>query len=143
MDLKAVMKRVELFQGLNDVQLDQIMKIGHQDVSDVGAVIVAQGSEGEAMYVVGKGQVEIQIESESGSKYLAVYLGEGQVFGEMALIDKGKRSASVVVAEDETVIIRLAADDFISLCSVDTAIGFILMRNLAQDLSFKLRHQNL
>jgi CRP-like cAMP-binding protein len=61
----------------------------------------------------------------------------------MALLDQGVRSASVVAIEEETELYAISADAFVNLCQQDTAIGYIMMRNMALDLSFKLRHKNL
>jgi CRP-like cAMP-binding protein len=58
----------------------------------------------------------------------------------MALIDSTTRSASIVAAVDNTELYYLSTDDFVNLCKSNTAIGYIMMRNIAQDLSFKLRH---
>lgn len=143
MDLKAILQRIELFHGLEDRQIDQIIGIGQENSYTKDAVVFAQGSMGDAMYIIGTGQVEIQIDAGGGKTFSPVYLGSGQVFGEMALVDQGTRSASIVVVEDNTTIYRLPAEDLIALCTSDTAIGFVIMRNLAQDISFKLRHQNL
>jgi len=143
MDLKAIVQRIELFQGLNDKQIEQIIDIGREHTYAKDAEVFSQGSAGEAMYIIGTGQVEIQIDAGGGKTFSPVYLGSGQVFGEMALVDQGTRSASVVVVEDDTTIYRLPAEDLTALCASDTAIGYIIMRNLAQDISFKLRHQNL
>jgi len=142
MSLTAILQHSDLFQGLNESQLAQIMNISQERKYNQGDVVFAQDSEGDAMYVIAKGQVEIQIKSESGKKRSAVYLGEGQVFGELALIDQGKRSASIVVIEDGTIIYRILSEALNQLCATDTAIGYLMMRNLAKDVSFKLRHQN-
>ena len=72
-----------------------------------------------------------------------VSLGQGQVFGEMALVDRGTRSATVRSVDDGTIINSISQDDFTSLCEKNTAIGYVVMRNIAADLSFKLRHRNL
>jgi len=65
------------------------------------------------------------------------------VFGEMALVDRGARSATVRCVEDGTVLYVIPRKDFWALCDNDHHIGFIVMRNIAFDLSFKLRHRNL
>ncbi|GAG41297.1 unnamed protein product, partial [marine sediment metagenome] len=44
---------------------------------------------------------------------------------------------------DGTVLYAISRDDFIELCDEDTRIGYVIMRNIAADLSFKLRHYNL
>jgi len=143
MNLKAILQRIELFQGLANKQIEQIIGIGREDTYAKDTVVFPQGSVGDAIYIIGTGQVEIQIDAGGGKTFSPVYLGSGQVFGEMALVDQGTRSASVVVVEDNTTIYRLPAKDLIALCGSDTGIGYIIMRNLAQDISFKLRHQNL
>lgn len=142
MDLNSIMKRVDLFRGLNDSQLRQIANISTQETYERGAVIVKQGSAGDKMYIVSQGQVEVQVRDSHGNTFSAVYLGEGQVFGEMALIDQGSRSASVLAVDHGTVVYGIPSRDFTRLCETDTAIGYMMMRNIAQDLSFKLRHRD-
>jgi len=142
MQLQQIMKLVELFRGLNDDQLQLIGDITQEESYDIGDIIFNQGDEGEKMYIVGEGQVEIKIRHRSGHTYAAVYLGEGQVFGEMALIDETTRSATVVSAHESTKVYSIPRDQFTSLCTTRTAIGYLMMRNIAQDLSFKIRHQD-
>jgi CRP/FNR family transcriptional regulator, cyclic AMP receptor protein len=142
MDLKHIMRRADLFRGLNDAQLQQITTISHMEQYEKEAVIFTQGSDGDRMYIVGQGQVEVQVRDVDGTTYAAIYLGEGQIFGEMALVDEGKRSASVVAVEDNTIVYGVPSREFNALCQADNAIGYLMMRNIAQDLSFKLRHRD-
>ena len=60
-----------------------------------------------------------------------------------ALLDQGPRSASIISCLDGTVLRSISHTAFTELCSVDTAIGYMIMRNIARDLSVKLRHTNL
>lgn len=142
MDLIPTLKQVELFQGLSTDQLAKIVAIGaHQAVAE-DAVIFQQGSAGDALYVIVSGQVGIRFEQPGGGSHTALFMGVGQVVGEMALLDQGPRSATVAAVGGEASVIRLGSDAFMQLCQQDTAIGFTLMRNLAMDLSFKLRQRN-
>jgi CRP-like cAMP-binding protein len=141
-DLTQVMRRVELFRGLSAEQLRRIATISRREVYHKGQTVCVQGSPGDKMYIISRGQVEVVVQDSSGTSFPVLYLGTGQVVGEMALIDSGKRSASVLGAEDETVVYSIPNDDFTRLCTADTGIGYIMMRNLAQDLSFKLRHRD-
>jgi CRP-like cAMP-binding protein len=70
-------------------------------------------------------------------------LGQGQIFGEMALVDRGARSATVHCVEDGTVLYVIPRQAFWALCDGNHHIGYVVMRNIAADLSFKLRHRNL
>ena len=61
----------------------------------------------------------------------------------MSLIDMGPRSATVRCTSDGSQLYVIRRDDFVALCEEDSDIGYKVMRNLAAELSFKLRHRNL
>jgi CRP-like cAMP-binding protein len=138
-----IMKQIELFRGLNDTQVARLAGITQQETLEAGAVVFLQDAPADKMYFVHSGQVEIRINDQNRQGHAAIYLGTGQVFGEMALVDQGARSASVLAVEECTVVYSIPNDKFTALCDEDTAIGYILMRNIAQDLSFKMRHRQL
>ncbi len=140
MELKSILKLVELFHGLDDSQLDSVASISTEKTFGNKDLVFEQGSIGDALYIISEGQVEVQVETSKGKSYAAIYLGKGQVFGEMALVDKGPRSASIVAVEDGTKLFCIGTQDFNDLCKSNTDIGYVMMRNIAQDLSFKLRH---
>lgn len=143
MDLAQILRGVSLFQGLNAEQLQRLAGISHRAVYHSDDVIFSQGSEGDQFFIVADGQVEIRFSDADGGDHAVLFLGSGQIFGEMALLDQGKRSATVAAVQDNTVVYSINRDDFEALCAADTAIGYVMMRNMALDLSFKLRHKNL
>lgn len=142
MDFIDLLPNIELFRGLSPQQIEKIHHISHTEVYHNGDIICQQGDDSDRMFIIGTGQVEVRVQTRNGQTYSPLYLGTGQIVGEMGLIDASKRSATIIAADDETIIYSLAGDDFTALCQSDTAIGYLMMRNLAQDLSFKLRHQN-
>ncbi len=144
MALLPLMKAVELFHGLTDARLQRLLDISQEVIYHDGDVIFEQGAAGDALYFISEGQVEICIRPAPGApERTEVYLGRGQIFGEMALVDRGTRSATVRCCQDDTILRVIAGDAFTALCEADTAIGYVIMRNIACDLSFKLRHRNL
>jgi len=143
MELVNMLRGAELFHGLDTTQLGQLATISQSETYNTDDVIFNQGAAGDKVYIVAKGQVEIRFDNQKGHSQTGLYLGAGQVFGEMALLDQGGRSASVIAIEDGTTVYGISNQDFLNLCQTDTAIGYIMMRNMALDLSFKLRHQNL
>ena len=68
-----------------------------------GTTIFFEGDPGDAMFIVESGSVQIVKAVEGGSIRLAI-LGDGELFGEMAIIDGGKRMASAVAHEDSVVL---------------------------------------
>jgi CRP/FNR family cyclic AMP-dependent transcriptional regulator len=64
-----------------------------------GSVIFNQGDPGDAAYFIRKGRVRI-FQTNEGQRVEVGEMGPGEIFGEMAVLDGGKRSASAVAAED-------------------------------------------
>jgi CRP/FNR family transcriptional regulator, cyclic AMP receptor protein len=141
-DVQRLLKQVNLFRDLTKQQLAQVARITRLETFDQDTTVFEQGDPGNKMYIVRRGQVEIQVKDVVGRLHSVLILGEGQVFGEMALLDQGTRSASVAAVQPGAEVVSIDGADFTALCQADTAIGYIMMRNIALDLSFKIRHQN-
>ena len=95
-----------------------------------GEVIVRQGEVGDCMYVVQSGKVEVILEKE-GKEIRLAELGEGEVFGEMALFEKDLRSATVrplgevrVLSVDKKMFIRKIHDD--------PSLAFMIMQKMSR-----------
>ncbi len=144
MDLLELLKGVELFYGLNDQELGEVVEIFEPVAYESGDLIAEQGTPGDSLFLVADGLVEVAIEDrpQRPAKIL-VNLGEGQIFGEMSLVDQGPRSATVRAIADSTSLHMVRRKDFEALCERNTRIGYIVMRNIAADLSFKLRQRHL
>ncbi len=145
MDLIEVLKTVELFDGLEPAELEAVGALCHERTYQAGQIITTQGDISDDLFVVCDGFVEVLLTrplSDQAPRTM-VHLGRGQIFGEMALVDHGPRSATVRALVDGTIVKIIHRQDFASLCESNHRLGFIVMRNMAADLSFKLRHRNL
>ena len=138
----ALMRKVHLFAGLTESELIQLAEICSEEEVASGNLIVEQNTTGTTMYIIAQGSVEVFIQGLEEERVL-IFLGQGQVFGEMALLDQGYRSASVRATADGCTLYLLDYQKFKDLVKANRQIGFIVMRNLAGDLAFKLRHRNL
>lgn len=150
MELTKILPGVDLFQGLTEDQLVKVAAICTEKRYQANQLIAQQGEPGDSLFVVTQGFVEVLVSSDhpadtdtSGGQRVVVNLGSGQIIGEMSLLDQGPRSASIRAVSNPTVLQMICREDFDSLCQEDTHIGYVVMRNLAVDLSFKLRHRNL
>lgn len=144
MELHEVFQSIELFDGLDDAELEKMAHICAEKRFRSGQLIARQGSQGDEMYIITEGFVEVALGNRGAeTARVVVSLGTGQIFGEIALLDQGPRSASITAASSPTVVQVIPRQAFEALCRQDTHIGYVVMRNLAADLSFKLRHRNL
>ena len=145
-DLKSFLKRVEMFIDLSDEMLSKVEALSRLEEYKSGETIIERNSSPNNFYFIQDGSVEIITASGSNAQDLTdavvVTLGSGQSFGEMGLVDSGTRSATVK-AETDTKLLAINCADFLALCETDTNLGYKVMRNIAVDLSFKLRYRNL
>jgi CRP/FNR family cyclic AMP-dependent transcriptional regulator len=150
MSITELLQHSELFLELTPEQVERIAALGKEVTYNADDIIISEGAPSHEIYIICSGMVEVEvvkgtIQDVPGAPQLSsiVRLGQGQVFGEMALVDSGARSATVRCAKDDTVLYVIPHRDFWDLCEGDHHIGFVVMRNIAADLSFKLRHRNL
>lgn len=142
MELKDLLREVEIFEGLTDEEIDQVESLCIQRTFQANDVIAHQNSYGDELYIIQEGFVEVAVEGQGGRKVI-VNLGTGQTIGEMSLIDQGRRSATIRALTSPTIVQIILQDDFEALCDSSGRIGYIVIRNIAVDLSFRLRQRNL
>ena len=144
MELRRVLQGVDLFEGLKEDELEDVAKICFEKRYSSGDTITKEGDNSDELFIITDGFVEVLLgERRKSAAKVVVSLGSGQIIGEMALLDQGPRSASVRATSDPTIVQMIQRQDFDKLCQQNTNIGYKVMRNLAADLSFKLRHRNL
>ena len=142
MDIKELLRGVELFDGLMDEDLDEVSVICEQRLLRDGDFLARQGEVGKELFIVSEGLVEVTVREKTFPR-VVVNLGAGQLIGEMSLVDHGPRSATVRAVHTPTVVQVIQHDEFQELFQRNLRIGYLVMANLAADLSFKLRHRNL
>jgi CRP/FNR family cyclic AMP-dependent transcriptional regulator len=140
------LRKVEIFAGLTDDDLIRVAGICKAFRAAEGRAIFSEGDEGDDLYVIHEGSVDVKIMTRNDTGDLAPStintLHPGQCFGELVLLNGISRIATVVAAEQTTLIV-VREPDFRTLCEANPQIGYTVMRNLAQDLAYKLRSSNL
>jgi len=106
----GMVARVPLFQGVKPAILADLVDILEAQVVDAGTVIARRGDSADAMYFIVVGRIELAFEHRS------IELEEGDFFGEMALMDQRRRSATITVLS-RSHLLRLSAPDFQELIS--------------------------
>jgi CRP/FNR family transcriptional regulator, cyclic AMP receptor protein len=99
---------------------------------EAGEMIIQENDLGETAYVIKQGQVEVSKELHGEKVHLA-YLGAGETFGEMSMIDEKPRSATVT-AVTETLVSEIRRDDFFNSFQTDPKIVLQLLKVLFERL---------
>ncbi len=92
-DASRLLRRSSLFAGMDEAALRLMAGHAHRRRFASGEVIFRVGSPGQSMMAVLAGMVRITAPSTDGKEIVLADLGSGEVFGEMALLDGGERSA--------------------------------------------------
>jgi CRP/FNR family cyclic AMP-dependent transcriptional regulator len=142
MSLAGSLGKVQLFAGLSQAELERIGVLCEQRVYFKGDTILSEGEVSRELFIIGQGMVEISLKTAETPTSL-VNLGVGQIFGEMTLVDRGARSATVKALDDKTMVQIIPHDALLELCRAENHIGFLVMRNLAAELSLRLRFHNI
>ena len=127
-----------LLRGVNGPVYTAIQKeiaVSHYQSGDV---IFAENEPGDCMYLIGRGSVKVSKKGRAGQQETLAHLLEGDFFGEMALIDGGKRSAQASAVGD-TVLGRVDRPTWHRLMGIAPQE---VMNNFTQAVTQRLRHNN-
>ena len=131
--MTASLESVPLFQHFTPEMLDVLSQQMQVRAVAAGDVICREGEEGDAVYLIESGQVEIR----KKNKTLTVF-GPGRVFGEMALFENARRSADAVAVTDCRLhSIRNA--DFKALIAANLEACALFLFDSVSEISQRLR----
>lgn len=108
---ESIFADIELFEQLTGREVREIVRACELKAYQPGEVLFEQGDESKALFIIGRGDLEVVGRSPMGEEVVLARLGSGTAVGEMSLIEGGPRSATVK-AVTESEIFRLAREDF-------------------------------
>jgi CRP-like cAMP-binding protein len=120
------LRSVPLFSGLEEKDLEQLERQLHERHFAEGSEITTEGATGAGFFVIAEGNAEVTI----GGEHRAT-LGPGDHFGEIALIDDGVRSASIVAATD-LLCYGLTPWEFRPFVEEHPQVAWVLLQTLAR-----------
>jgi len=136
------------FDGLHDSPL--FTEMGSADIKrleqiftirkiEAGKTIFLENMPGESLYLIKEGTVKISRMLAEGDEQVLIVLGPDDVFGEMAVLDGGARSATARIAEDAT-LFGLNRKDFDKIAAKDPALGLKFALNIVRIFSSRVRN---
>ncbi len=145
------MKEIGLFAELSDEQLERLLAVVHRRSFPEGETIIREGDEGDRMYVLLDGTVEVskaltmkvgRHEFEQMDKSFMRFEGKHRaVFGEISLLQHDVRTATVQAVSHCTVL-EISTEAFDRYCESDPLAGYRIVRKLAGSLADRLRATN-
>lgn len=106
-----ILRSVNIFAGLSDEELEQIGEYITERELPKGAVLYEQGEPGDALYIVRAGRLKATVTDASGRERVLAIYGNGDFFGELALVSAQPRTATVTAVTDSNLLV-LRREDF-------------------------------
>lgn len=128
-----MLRAIPLFKDLNDADIGIMEGLAMEKIVAKGQVVLTEGDDGDSLFTIVAGRVKVFIGDEDGREIILKILGPGDFFGEMSLIDKQPRSASVATIETSTFRV-LSHEDFEVCLTKAPRIASTVMQALAKRL---------
>lgn len=109
-DIQEILSKNPLFSTLEAFYLKDIIAVGEVRSWEKGAQIICEGDPGDSVYFILSGRAKVTLYGEEGGEIVLAVLKEGDMFGEMSIIDDKPRSANVEAIKDiECLIVKREA----------------------------------
>ncbi len=147
-------KCIGVFAALEEPELEQVRAAFSHRMVPAGENLVTEGEDGDEMFVLVRGKVRITksmllsnvnipfLTMENPCKVLATLDGSSYpIFGEMALVDRDVRSATIQVLEDSDFLVT-DRERFFELARLNPGLGFKLLLAVSRRLAATVRRNN-
>jgi CRP/FNR family transcriptional regulator, cyclic AMP receptor protein len=141
MEKLAVVSSSPLFEMLSSAELAHLAELAERRRYTAGDVVFEEGELGDCLYLVARGEVEVTRRDGGGVSRLLTVLTAPGFFGEMSLIDREDRSATVR-ARTEAELLRLTTEHLATFRQQHRDGFTFLVINIARILSARVREAN-
>ena len=132
----SVLQRYSLFEGFGKEHIDKILPFLKQEEFDAGADIIIEGKQNDRLWLILEGRV-----AAVKNGIILMEICEGSVFGEVEMLDADPAEATIK-ALATTKVLSLSIDALEKIQKSELLIYSILIKNLAKDLSRRLRRMD-
>ena len=128
-----ILSSIALFSGMSDADMEAISTLAVQRCFPKNSLVICEGDRSDSLYFILSGKVKVFLSDEEGKEVTLNIQGEGEYFGELAILDEAPRSASVMTVE-ETKVAVLSKSAFEKCMEEHPTMAVIVMRGLARRL---------
>jgi len=132
-DRRALLGRLPLFSELAPAELEAVVAVTRAELFAARAIVVREGEPAEAAFAVVYGKLKVVTASRSGHEAVVGVLRKGEVFGELAILDGGTRSATVI-ALVPTLLLAIDRRKLHALLLKEATVSYKLLLVLARRL---------
>jgi CRP/FNR family transcriptional regulator, cyclic AMP receptor protein len=128
---RTILERNRLFRGLPAATIQRIAALATRRTYGPGAIVFSQTDPGDALYGVVTGSIRISASTPAGREMFLNIMGPGDTFGEIALLD-GHRRTATATATAASELIHIAHDPFLALLQREPKLVEHLLQLLCQ-----------
>ena len=134
------MKKHPLFSELSQVEYNEFIKAFTKKEIKKDTTLVKEGENGDSAFLLIEGKVSVIKESIYGEDYIVTIIDAkgDEFFGEVNLIDKGKRTSTIKTIED-SVILEIDSKSLYKFADKNPIIGYKIFKYLSQNIAKHLR----
>jgi CRP-like cAMP-binding protein/RsiW-degrading membrane proteinase PrsW (M82 family) len=129
------LNQIAIFRNVSLANLENLSRAISPKTFADGEMLFHQGDEGDAMYLIESGQIDVFVHDQSGQEKLLRTFGPGGVVGEFSLLDGGQRSASAR-ARDSLEVLVLQREVFIRFIQSRPKVVLAMLRYLAEKVRY-------
>ena len=130
---------IDLLSNIDPASLADLRKVAHELKVPAGSRICSLGEEGAEMYLLRRGRVHVLLPLEGNKRHHLATFCQGDFFGEMAFLDRERRSADIETATP-CELYTLSRQDFDAILKEKPTLGARLFEQLAKAISSRLRN---
>lgn len=130
---KSLLSRSRLFQNISDEHIEHLAKYTKLKAFKNREIVCRRGELGTQMFLIASGRVTLYTDSDEGKELGFGFLNQGDIFGEIALLDGGVRTATVKAIE-ATYLLVIEKRDFLPFLENNAKVAVQLLSTMAKRL---------
>jgi CRP-like cAMP-binding protein len=122
-----------LFSSLSKIEIGELEELSEEKEFPQGSLIVREGAVEDTIFLIGSGSVQVVLPEKGGNETSLSILPKGEIFGEMAVLDKRPRSATVKANENCT-LLEVKGREFLKILGDHPDLEFKILLKLSERL---------
>ena len=135
-EFAVILKMNPMFAELGGDELQRISSLCHTRQLAAGELLFRKGDPGNALFGIRRGQIRIETGTSGGRRLTLNFMGPGDLFGEVALLDGESRTAAATASEP-TELFVLRREDFLAYLEREPKVAIKLIRLLCRQIRWQ------